>query len=365
MAQLPYHTLHNNHLYNDTTLFSFFGFNSMIKAGLFSTTDSSNNTVQCELCPHSCLIADGHTGLCHTRRNSDGILYAENYGKIVAASPDPVEKKPLYHFLPNHLSYSISSVGCNFRCLNCQNSSISQQKPQDVDTSTMSPEDVVQGCLDTLCQSISYTYTEPTTLFEFLIDTAQLAEGNGLKNIMVSNGYMSDGCIDQLLPHIHAINIDLKSFSNSFYHKVCHGTLGPVLNTIKRFFTAGVHIEITTLVIPGLSDSLDDLRGIARFIHNLSPKIPWHISRFHPSYKLTTVPLTPSQSLQDAYTVGVEAGLHHIYIGNAQEFQNHTRCHNCQSILFERSGFTTNQKHFANGCCTNCGTRLFGQYISS
>lgn len=318
--------------------------------------------VQCRLCPHSCHIAPGHTGICHTRKNFDGVLYALNYGKLVAHSPDPVEKKPLYHFYPNHSTYSISSVGCNLECHNCQNSSISQAQINNIKANTFTPQDVVNDCLNSNCTSISYTYTEPTTLIEFVLDTATLSHEQNLPNIMVSNGYMSDGCIDLLLPHIQAINIDLKSFSNSFYTTLCHATLAPVLNTIERFFHAGVHLEITTLLIPGLNDDSYELKQLASFIQKLSPEIPWHISRFHPAYKLKQVPITPTELLQKAWDIGKDKGLHHVYFGNAPELPSYTLCHHCHAMLFERSGFNTKPVHFSHGKCTLCNTKLFGKF---
>ncbi len=334
----------------------------MKEACLYSRPDPTSTDVQCKLCPHSCHIRNGHTGICHTRKNIEGTLYAINYGKLVAARPDPVEKKPLYHFYPEHLSYSISSVGCNLRCHNCQNSSISQQNINNIHIKDTSPQDVVKSALHHDCKSIAYTYTEPTTLLEFVLDTAKRASPHNIQNIMVSNGFMSDQCIDLLIPAIQAINIDLKSFSESFYKKICHARLAPVLNTIRRLHQAGIHVEITTLIIPDLNDNDNDLNQICEFICSVHPEIPWHISRFHPSYKLSHTPVTPIDSLIKAKIIGENKGLQHIYIGNAPEIESHTYCHHCKTILFERSGFSTTSKHFIGSHCSQCKTKLFGKF---
>lgn len=253
-------------------------------------------------------------------------------------------------------------MGCNLACANCQNHTISQQDISHIDIADTTPQEVIGAALESGCDSISYTYTEPTTMVEFILATAKLTPPHQLKNVLVSNGYISDLGIDLLLPYIQAINIDLKSFSDPFYRKFCHATLPPVLNSIKRFYTSGVHIEITTLIIPGLNDSPEELHQIGTFIHDLNPEIPWHISRFHPAYKLGDTPITPSDTLITARDIGQNIGLHHVYIGNAPEIPSHTHCHNCQTILFERSTFAATRQTFANGRCQKCQTKLFGQF---
>ena len=333
----------------------------MTEATLY-TTQPSSRCLRCLLCPHHCQIRLGQTGLCHTRLNKNGILYALNYGKLVAARPDPVEKKPLYHFYPGHASYSISSVGCNLTCAHCQNHTISQRDVRTLKIAVTKPEDVVSACIASQCQSISYTYTEPTTMLEFVLDSAKLACAKQIKTIMVSNGYMSNQCIDLLLPHIQAINIDLKAFTNLFYQQQCNATLEPVVNSIRRFAGAGTHIEITTLLISGLNDVPQQLHDMASFIAELNPEIPWHLSRCHPAFKFDHHPPTPLHTLQKAVDIGRQHGLKHIYIGNAPETTTHTRCSHCQTILFSRSGFSATAQSFKDGHCLNCKAKLFGTF---
>ena len=334
----------------------------MIKAKLYSSLKTKSLAVQCYLCPHSCIIHEGQFGICKTRQNSGGVLYANNFGKLVTARADPIEKKPLYHFYPGHSSFSISSVGCNLSCLNCQNSSISQQHIQNIHVEKYSPEQVVERAFKANCKSIAYTYTEPTTLLEFILATAPLAQQYHIHNVLVSNGYMSNQCIDMLIPQIQAINIDLKSFSDTFYKKICKATLSPILNTIKQFFKAGIHVEITTLLIPELNDTIEELTQICSFIHSIHPEIPWHISRFHPSYKLQNKSITPLQSLMKALEIGQKQGLKHIYIGNTPEINTHTHCQHCATLLITRNNYNTTLQNLDDGYCTECGTRLFGAF---
>lgn len=334
----------------------------MIKSRFYHTSTHQPKSVTCDLCPHHCCVGQNKTGRCSTRLNLGGVLYAINYGKLVAACPDPVEKKPLYHFNPGHQSYSIASAGCNFKCRNCQNSSISQQKAMGLTCQETHPNEIILAAQKSNCHSISFTYTEPTTLFEYIHDVATLALKQNLNTIMVSNGYMSNQCIEALAPLIHAINIDLKSMSSLFYREFCHGELEPVLNTILNFHRLGVHVELTTLLIPGMNDSSQELNEIADFIHSVHPHIPWHISRFHPAYRLSHLPPTSTTTLLMARHIGTLHGLQHVYIGNAPEIKNHTKCSQCNTILIRRDGFLTNMDNLQYGACGQCGFPLFGMF---
>jgi len=285
-------------------------------------TQLDNNQVQCQACSHSCAITEGQTGICGVRKNISGELNLLVYGKPVALQIDPIEKKPLYHFLPGTEVLSLGTVGCNFRCDFCQNDDISQfSKGKDIsdwlaNLEDWPPERVVQEAVDNNLPSIAYTYNEPAIFVEYAHDIMKLAQEKGIKNVYVSNGFESKEAWDYVLPFLDAINIDLKSFSNEFYQKICGGRLAPVLDNIKKVFKQGVHLEITTLVIPGENDSAAELKQIAEFIANLSKDIPWHLSRFHPAYKMMAKEVTSYESLFKARELGLKVGLKYIYLGN-------------------------------------------------
>lgn len=277
-----------------------------------------NDRISCSLCEHKCKINSGQFGICGMRQNINGILYTHAYGQVIAEHVDPIEKKPLYHFLPGSKTYSIAAPGCNFRCGFCQNWQISQISKRDGFTSglALTPEQIVQNALKYNCPSISYTYTEPTIFFEYALDSAKLAQKKGLKNIFVTNGFMSAEALQLIAPYLDAANIDLKSFSEDFYKKICHAKLQPVLATIKQMAALKIWVEITTLLIPGENDSPQELKKIAQFIYEVSPEIPWHISAFHPDYQFTDHHLTPLKSLENARNIGLQAGLKSVYLGN-------------------------------------------------
>jgi len=279
---------------------------SMFLAVLFERLD--DNKVKCNLCNHHCIIPPGKRGICGVRENQGGHLFSLVYGKIIAENVDPIEKKPLYHFLPGSLSYSIATVGCNFHCSFCQNYEISQYPrlfEGEIPGKRRSPEDIVHVAKITGCKSISYTYTEPTIFFEFVLDTAKLSASQGLKNVFVSNGYMTKEAVDQIKSYLHGINVDLKSFRESFYQKICKAKLSPVLETLKHLKRCGIWVEITTLIIPGENDDPSELREMARFIKNeLGAETPWHLSRFFPRFHMLDKPITPLETLQKAYYIG-------------------------------------------------------------
>ena len=276
-----------------------------------------NGQVECQLCPHHCHIANGKTGICRSRRNEDGVLKSEVYGKPCSLAIDPIEKKPLYHFHPGTKCLSIACTGCNFRCLNCQNYEISQVSPSDVGHYNLTPQDVVALCLDHHCPGIAYTYTEPLTYLEYIVDTARLARENGLWNILVTAGYVCQEPLKDLLPYLDAANIDLKSFSDDIYQHVSGGHLQPVLDTILAMHDAGVWIELTNLIIPGVNDDMQMIRRMCRWIvDNGLADHPLHFSRFFPRYRMQDVPPTPIHTLKEAKEIAQEAGIKYVYLGN-------------------------------------------------
>ena len=276
-----------------------------------------DGSVECRLCPHHCRIGDGKTGVCRSRRNHHGTLVSEVYAKPCALAIDPVEKKPLYHFHPGTTCLSIACTGCNFRCLNCQNHDISQASPDDVRHYDLSPEAVVKLCLEHLCPGIAYTYTEPLTYIEYVTDTARLAHEAGLWNILVTAGYVCQEPLADLLPFIDAANIDLKSFSDDTYRRVCGGSLHTVLDTILAMRDAGVWVELTNLVIPGVNDDMEMIGRMCRWlVDNGLDGAPLHFSRFFPHHKMRDVPPTPLRTLRQARLVAQEQGMRHVYLGN-------------------------------------------------
>ena len=273
--------------------------------------------VCCQLCPHHCRIADGKTGICKSRRNNSGTLVSEVYGRPCALAIDPIEKKPLYHFHPGTTCLSLACTGCNFRCLNCQNHDISQVALDAVNNYELSPEKVVELCMKHKCPGIAYTYTEPLTYIEYIIDTAHLVREAGLWNILVTAGYVCQEPLADLLPYLDAANIDLKSFSDDIYMKLSGGHLQPVLDTILAMKDAGVWIELTNLVIPDINDDMGMIRQMCRWIvDNGMADHPLHLSRFFPHYKMRDVPPTPIQTLKAAKQVAIEEGVKYVYLGN-------------------------------------------------
>jgi len=319
--------------------------------------------VQCGLCSHRCVIVPGKRGICGVRENKDGVLYSLVYDKVIARHIDPIEKKPLFHFQPGSLSYSIATPGCNFHCKHCQNADISQL-PRDrggvILGEEVSPSMIVDAALRNGCASISYTYTEPTIYFELAYDTARLAAGAGLKNVFVSNGYITPEALREIKPYLHAANIDLKGYTDEFYKKICGARLQPVLDSIRLYQELGIWIEITTLVIPGHNDSDEELNGIARFIRSVGENIPWHVSRFHPTYKLTDQPITPLKTLKRAREIGFDAGLRYVYEGNIPGEGEDTLCWSCSKTLIKRIGFSVLENMIKDGKCGYCGAAIAG-----
>jgi pyruvate formate lyase activating enzyme len=319
--------------------------------------------VRCYLCNHRCLIKDGLKGICGVRENRGGTLFSLVYGQVIARHVDPIEKKPLFHFLPGSSSYSIATAGCNFKCLFCQNADISQM-PHDrkqILGEAMMPEIVLEEALRSRSATISYTYTEPTIFFEFALDIARAASSKGLRNIFVSNGYMTEECLKEIYPNLHGANVDLKGFSNKYYKEVCGAKLEPVLKTLELMRKMNVWVEVTTLLVPGLNDSKEELEQLAKFLVNLDPNIPWHISRFHPTYRLTNVRPTPPESIRKAKDIGYGAGLKYVYTGNLPGDEGEkTFCHQCKEVLIDRYGFYVRKNVIANSRCPKCGAEIPG-----
>ena len=277
----------------------------------------SDGRVECLLCPHRCKIANGKTGICRSRRNEDGVLVSEAYGKPCSLAIDPIEKKPLYHFHPGTKCLSIACTGCNFRCLNCQNHEISQVSPSKVGHYDLTPQQVVDLCLEHHCPGIAYTYTEPLTYLEYITDTARLAHEADLWNILVTAGYVCQEPLRDLLPYLDAANIDLKSFSNDIYQRISGGHLQPVLDTILAMRDAGVWIELTNLIIPGINNDMTMTRQMCRWIaDNGLADNPLHFSRFFPRFKMEDIPPTPLHTLKEAKAIALEEGIKHVYLGN-------------------------------------------------
>ena len=339
----------------------------MREAMLYEALDQGR--VRCVLCAHGCVIGPGQRGICRVRENRGGVLYSLVYGQLVSQALDPVEKKPLYHFHPGTTAFSIATVGCNFACRFCQNADISQM-PRDqgqlVGRET-APEEVLEAAVRQGARSIAYTYTEPTIFFEYSCEIAQLAHLSRVANIYVSNGYMSAEMLDLITspdaaPLIDAANIDLKSFRDAFYRQQCGARLQPVLDSLVTLKKRGVWVEVTTLIIPGLNDSDEELADIAAFVAgDLGVDTPWHVSRFHPTYRMLDRPPTPIDTVQRARAIGLERGLRYVYEGNTLYSEGgHTYCPGCQEVVIRRRGYTILETNLVDGVCGGCSTPLDG-----
>jgi len=321
------------------------------------------NKVKCFLCAHHCEIKEGKRGICYVRKNIEGILYTLVYGRVVSMNIDPIEKKPLFHFQTGSTSFSIAAVGCNFRCEHCQNFEISQYPKLhegEILGQHVTPEAIVEAARRNGCKSISYTYTEPTIFFEFAYDCAKLAHEKGIKNVFVSNGYTTPEATKVIAPYLDGNNIDLKG-NDDFYKKICGARIEPVKETIRLMKDLGVWVEVTTLIITDYNDSEEDLREIAEFIKSVDPFIPWHVTQFYPTYKLTDKPRTPLKTLRRAKEIGFETGLKYVYEGNVPgEGGENTFCHQCKKLLIKRFGFSIIENRMKNGKCTECGAEIKG-----
>jgi pyruvate formate lyase activating enzyme len=322
------------------------------------------NEVQCNLCNHRCKIPEGKRGICAVRENREGTLYSLVYDRLISASVDPIEKKPLFHFLPGTGCMSYATVGCNFRCLHCQNYSISQL-PRDhggrIPGDPLSPDQAARLAEKQGCATIAYTYTEPTVYFEFAYETAVIATERGIKNLFVTNGFMTPEALETIRPYLHGANVDLKSFSDEHYRKVCGGRLQPVLDNIKLMREMGIWVEVTTLLIPTKNDSEEELRSLAEWLVGVGPEIPWHISAFYPTYKMNDLPRTPPSTIHRAHEIGKKAGLRYVYSGNVwgDEFES-TFCWSCGARVIDRVGYSIRDVRLRDGVCPDCGATIDG-----
>ena len=318
--------------------------------------------LRCLICPNECTLKPGELSDCHNRINKDGKLYTIAYGNPCAIHLDPIEKKPLYHFLPTTRAYSIATAGCNLACLNCQNWTISQTTPTETRNYDLMPDEVVKQAVLNNCHSIAYTYSEPITFFEYTCDSARLARQQGIRNVMVSAGYINPDPLRHLLSNIDGVNIDLKSFSDSIYLKLNAGKLQPVLEGLKIFREMGVWLEITNLVIPGWTDDMDMISRMCDWLYSNDFKdVPLHFSRFHPTYKLTQLPPTPVTTLEKARETAMNAGIRFVYIGNVPGNKaSNTNCPECGEIVLERKGFRITLNNLVKGKCKSCGEIIPG-----
>jgi len=325
----------------------------------------ADQQVQCRLCAHACRIKNGQRGVCSVRENREGILYSLNYGQVVAENIDPIEKKPFFHLYPGSLSYSLATVGCNFRCLFCQNHEISQlpRETGDIVGRAVPAAEIVERAVRSGAKTIAYTYTEPTIFFEYALDIARLAWERGIGNVFVTNGYMSLQALDAIAPYLDAANVDLKSFRDDFYREQCGARLQPVLDTIRRMKELGIWVEVTTLLIPGLNDSDEEIGATADFLCSVGTETPWHISRFHPRYRMLAERITPVEAIQKAADIGKSRGIKYVYSGNVPgEAGESTFCSRCGNLLISRYGFRIERLNLGESACPRCATRLEGLF---
>jgi len=328
------------------------------EAALWKAADGG--AVDCFLCAHRCHIAAGKRGVCRVRENVGGRLETLVYGRVIAQHVDPIEKKPLHHFLPGSTSYSIAAAGCNFQCGFCQNWEISQYPRKadgEIPGADATPEDLVAAAKRFGCESISYTYTEPTIFFEYARDTGVPAMRAGLKNVFVTNGFMTPEAVAEMAGWLDAANVDLKAWRDEFYRNLCKGRIEPVKESIRRLHGAGVHVEVTTLLVTGRNDADDDLRGIAGFLASISPDLAWHVSRYHPDFEMTEPPPTPLESIDRAVRIGREAGLRYVYAGNVAGSAD-TVCPSCGEVVVRRTGLTVLSTNLRGAACGKCGAAL-------
>ena len=323
---------------------------------------------KCLLCPHGCVLGDGQSGLCRSRKNIGGRLYATNYGRVCALNIDPIEKKPLLHVHPGQPCLSLGCTGCNLSCLNCQNWEISQTAPSGVGSTPVSPRQFAQTAIANGCRIVAFTYTEPLTYIEYTRDCAQACREAGLETVLVTAGYVNPKPLSDLMPYLSAANIDLKSFSDDVYRRISHGTLQPVLDSIVAMQAAGVWVELTNLMIPGVNDSSDMTRAMCRWlVKNGLAEQPLHFSRFFPQYRMQDVHPTPLSTLTNARQIAHEEGLEYVYIGNTTlPDAEDTHCPNCGTLLVKRDGYHIIENRLATvtpeGICPKCGHRIAGRW---
>ncbi|MDO9046089.1 MAG: AmmeMemoRadiSam system radical SAM enzyme [Methanobacteriaceae archaeon] len=319
------------------------------------------NKTQCNICQRKCVILDGNRGFCLTRENNNGNLYNLNYGSVSSSGVDPIEKKPLFHFLPGSKVYSLGTVGCNLACKQCQNWRIARATVDSIYTQEISPETSIKLAQEYRCKSIAWTYNEPTMWLEYTLDSAKLAHKNDLKTIYVTNGYMTQESLELIGPYMDAANVDLKGMSDKFYREICNARLGPVLENIILMKEMGIHIEITNLIIPGYNDSEEELKVLVKFIvEEVGVEVPLHFTRFFPNYKMEDVNPTPIATLINARKMARDEGMRNVYVGNAPGLDGeNTYCYNCGQLLIERNGYGLGPiKIDENKKCSECGAKI-------
>ncbi|MFH2139106.1 MAG: AmmeMemoRadiSam system radical SAM enzyme [Candidatus Omnitrophota bacterium] len=320
------------------------------------------NTIKCVLCPHQCIISSGERGFCRARENKNGKLYSIVYGKLCAVHSDPIEKKPLFHVYPGSNSFSLASVGCNLRCKFCQNWQISQAKPADVQAVKLTSDVLVAKAVQSGCKTIAYTYTEPTVYYEYMLDVAKIAKKNNIASVLHSNGFINPDPLQELLPYVTAMNVDLKGFTNEYYAEICSGNLPSVLNSLKIIKQMDVWLELTNLVIPTLNDQSDNIKRMSAWIlKELGDDVPVHFSRFFPMYKLAKLPPTTLSTLEQARNTAMSEGLKFVYIGNVPGHSaENTYCPNCNNMIIKRVGYSVVENNLINNMCSGCKTKISG-----
>jgi len=318
--------------------------------------------IRCEICPKQCEIADLERGYCGNKENRKGVYYSLVYGKCCSAHIDPIEKKPLFHYLPSTQAFSIAAAGCNFECKFCQNWNIAQYRPEQVDSFSLPPREVVSLARQKKCPTIAYTYTEPVVFYEYMFDTAKQARSEGIGSVMISNGYINEAPLRELCRHLTGVKIDLKAFSEQFYKEHCSGELQPVLTTLKNLRKIGIWYEIVVLLIPTLNDSQHEIRQMCQWVKSeLGAEVPLHFTRFHPMYKIQNLPATPVKTLENARAAAREAGLHYVYLGNVSGHEGeNTYCPGCGEIVIGRVGYHIVKNVIKRGACPTCGHRIPG-----
>lgn len=322
--------------------------------------DREDEAIRCRLCPHGCLIKEGRHGICGVRENREGTLIPLTYEKIVSEALDPIEKKPLFHFMPGTVTYSLGGVGCTFRCKHCQNWEISQAGITDLSLRRLAPEEGVRRALDCGAESITWTYNEPTIWHEYTLDMGMIAQKHGLKTIYVTNGYITEEALNELAPMLSAFRVDIKAFSDDFYRSVCGGHLQPVLDATVRAHELGMHIETVTLIIPGQNDDPGEIDSLITWvIDNLGPDTPMHFTRYHPDYRMSKPPATPISTLEAIYARAHELGLHYPYLGNIPDSPyGDTKCPSCGAILIRRRGYRAEITGLAQDRCVRCQKKI-------
>ena len=324
--------------------------------------DAKERRIKCTLCPRECVVADMERGTCGVRENRGGTYYTLVHSRPCAMHNDPIEKKPLFHYRPGVKAFSLATAGCNIECRFCQNWEISQFRPEQVSSRTVTPEEIVRHASRLGSGAIAFTYSEPVIFYEYMLDICLAAEGSGIGRVMISNGYINEKPLVDLMGHMDAIKVDFKAFSESFYKDVCSAHLRPVLDTLVRIREAGVWLELVMLVIPTLNEDTKELEAMSRWIvQKLGPDVPIHFTRFHPMYKIQNLPPTPVKTLERARKIALNAGIHHAYAGNVPGHPGeNTYCHHCNEILIRRSGYRISANRISGGKCPECKTPVAG-----